>query len=67
MELLQAGLYCSVIALWLGHEPVETTQVHLHAHMTLKEAALVKVDPLGHAGITRYQPRDALLACLNEL
>jgi integrase/recombinase XerD len=67
MELLQAGVDCSVIALWLGHESVETTQVYLHAHMALKEAALAKVDPLGHAGITRYQPGDALLAFLNKL
>ena len=67
MELLQAGVDCSVIALWLGHESVETTQVYLHAHMALKEAALAKVDPIGHAGITRYQPGDELLTFLNEL
>ena len=67
MELLQAGVDCSVIALWLGHESVETTQVYLHAHMALKEAALAKVDPLGHAGNTRYQPGDKLLTFLNEL
>ncbi|EAZ97437.1 tyrosine-type recombinase/integrase [Marinobacter sp. ELB17] len=67
MELLQAGVDCSVIALWLGHESVETTQVYLHAHMALKEAALAKIDPLGHAGIKRYQPGDELLAFLNNL
>jgi site-specific recombinase XerD len=67
MELLQAGVDCSVIALWLGHESVETTQVYLHTHMALKEAALAKVDPLGHAGIARYQPGDELLTFLNEL
>ena len=67
MELLQAGVDCSVIALWLGHESVETTQVYLHAHMALKEAALAKVNPLGNAGITRYQPGDELLTFLNEL
>jgi hypothetical protein len=39
MELLQAGVDCSVIALWLGHESVETTQTYLHAHLALKEAA----------------------------
>jgi site-specific recombinase XerD len=67
MELLQAGVDCSVIALWLGHESVETTQVYLHAHMALKEAALAKIDPLGNAGIKRYQPGDELLAFLNNL
>lgn len=67
MELLHAGVDCSVIALWLGHESVETTQVYLHAHMALKEAALAKVDPLGHAGLTRYQPGDKLLAFLDNL
>jgi integrase len=36
MELLQAGVDCSVIALWLGHEPIETTQTYLHAHLALK-------------------------------
>lgn len=67
MELLQAGVDCSVIALWLGHESVETTQVYLHAHMALKEAALAKVDPLGHARIARYHPGDKLLTFLNGL
>ncbi|MGB8398929.1 MAG: tyrosine-type recombinase/integrase [Bradyrhizobium sp.] len=45
MELLQAGVDCSVIALWLGHESVETTQTYLHAHLALKEAALAKLKP----------------------
>jgi integrase/recombinase XerD len=36
MELLQAGVDCSVIALWLGHESIETTQTYLHAHLALK-------------------------------
>jgi hypothetical protein len=45
MELLQAGVDGSVIALWLGHESMETTQVYLHAHIALKEAALAKLKP----------------------
>jgi len=45
MELLQAGVDCSVIALWLGHESIETTQTYLHAHLALKEAALAKLKP----------------------
>ena len=44
MELLQAGVDCSVIALWLGHELIETTQTYLHAHLALKEAALAPAD-----------------------
>ena len=43
MELLQAGVDGAVIALWLGHESVETTQTYLHAHLALKEAALAKL------------------------
>ena len=45
MELLQAGVDCSVIALWFGHEAIETTQTYLHAHLALKEAALAKLKP----------------------
>jgi site-specific recombinase XerD len=45
MELLQAGVDCSVIALWLGHESIETTQTYLHAHLALKEKALAKLKP----------------------
>lgn len=41
--MLQAGVDCSVIALWLGHESVETTQTYLHANLALKEAALAKL------------------------
>ena len=43
MELLPAGVDTAVIALWLGHENVETTQIYLHAHLALKEAALAKI------------------------
>lgn len=67
MELLQAGVDCSVIALWLGHESVETTQMYLHAHMALKEAALAKVTPLRRTKSIRYQPGDQLLRFLNAL
>lgn len=67
MELLQAGVDNSVIALWLGHESVETTQEYLHAHMALKEAALAKVPPVSGGGIVRYRPDDRLLQFLNAL
>ncbi len=66
MELLQAGVEPSVIALWLGHESLKTTQIYLDAHLALKEAALEKVEPLrGHAG--RFQADDHLLQFLNSL
>lgn len=67
MELLQAGVDCSVIALWLGHESMETTQVYLHAHMALKEAALAKVPPVKGRPSGRYRPPDRLLHFLHAL
>jgi site-specific recombinase XerD len=66
MELLRRGVDASVIALWLGHESVETTQIYLHADMSLKEKALAHADPSG-AGPRRYRAPDALLAFLEAL
>ena len=65
MERLQAGVDCSVIALWLGHESIKTTQVYLHAHLALKEAALAKVKPFNGQKGARYKPSDRLLAFLD--
>jgi integrase/recombinase XerD len=66
MELLQHGVDRSVIALWLGHESVETTQAYLHADLRLKERALERTTPLGlRPG--RYRPDDTLLAFLETL
>jgi len=66
MELLQSGVDRSVIALWLGHESVETTQIYLHASMSMKEEALRKAAPVAiREG--RYRPADRLLAFLNGL
>ena len=67
MELLQAGVDCSVIALWLGHEAIETTQTYLHAHLALKEAALAKLQPYKRSKRMRFQPNDHLLAFLEAL
>jgi integrase/recombinase XerD len=67
MELLQAGVDCSVIALWLGHESIETTQTYLHAHLALKEAALAKLEPYERVKHTRFQPSDRLMAFLEAL
>ncbi|MEX0739306.1 MAG: tyrosine-type recombinase/integrase [Pseudohongiella sp.] len=67
MELLQAGVDCSVIALWLGHESIETTQAYLHAHLALKEAALAKLKPYEQTKIIRFRPDDRLLTFLDSL
>jgi site-specific recombinase XerD len=67
MELLQAGVDCSVIALWLGHETMETTLVYLHAHLELKESALAKLKPYERAKAQRFRPTERLLEFLNAL
>jgi site-specific recombinase XerD len=66
MELLQAGVDRMVIALWLGHESIETTQVYLDADLAMKEKALAKIQPLGHK-LRRYKPDDHLMAFLKAL
>ena len=66
MELLQAGVDCSVIALWLGHESVETTQMYIHADMKIKEKAIAKTRPV-ETKHGRYHPNDKLLAFLEAL
>jgi site-specific recombinase XerD len=66
MDLLQAGVDRSVIALWLGHQSVDTTQIYLEATLAMKERALAKTDPpQGKQG--RYKPGDQLLDFLNNL
>jgi integrase/recombinase XerD len=66
MELLHHGVDQSVIALWLGHESIETTQVYMHADLRLKEKALARVTaPASNLG--RYRPDDKLLAFLEAL
>ena len=66
MRLLQAGVDTSVIALWLGHESVQTTQIYLHADLALKERALARTTPPGTTP-GRYRPPDKLLAFLEAL
>jgi len=66
MDLLQAGAECSVIALWLGHESVQTTQIYIDATLAMKERALAKISP-PHGKPVRYQPGDQLLGFLNSL
>ena len=65
MELLQAGVDRAVIALWLGHESVETTQIYLDANLALKEDALKKTSPV-NAPIGRFKPDGQLLAFLRN-
>jgi integrase/recombinase XerD len=66
MHLLQAGVDCSVIALWLGHESLETTHIYVEADLVTKEAALNKLTPPKTA-VQRFKPDDALLAFLANL
>ena len=66
MALLHAGVDTTVIALWLGHERVETTQIYLHADLAIKERALARtIQPDTPPG--RFQARDSLLAFLEDL
>jgi integrase len=67
MELLHAGVDRSVIALWLGHESVETTQIYLDADLALKEQALAKTTPANVKHTGRYRPDDKLMAFLKGL
>lgn len=66
MSLLRRGVDLTVIALWLGHESTETTQVYLHADMGLKERALAHGTSSG-ATPPRYRPADPLLTFLESL
>jgi site-specific recombinase XerD len=66
MRLLHAGVDTSVIALWLGHEQADTTQIYLHADLALKEKALARTTP-PDIKPGRYQPSDDLLAFLESL
>jgi len=66
MQLLQAGVDATVIALWLGHEDVRSTQIYLHADLSIKERALAQTAPPG-AKTGRYHPPDPLLAFLESL
>ena len=66
MDLLQAGVDRAVIALWLGHESVETTQIYLEATLAMKEEALAKTAPY-FSKSARFEPGDHLLGFLNSL
>ncbi|MGO4405209.1 tyrosine-type recombinase/integrase [Bosea sp. RAF48] len=66
MRLMRAGIEQSVIALWLGHEQVSTTDIYLHADMEIKERALARTAPASSAA-RRFKPDDKLLSFLEAL
>lgn len=66
MRLLHAGVDIATIALWLGHESIETTGIYLHADMTLKQRAIDRTTPIG-VKPGRYQPPDTLIAFLEAI
>ena len=66
MNLLQAGVDTTVIAMWLGHESIETTHVYLEADLELKQRVLAKTSPLGSKP-SIYKPDDSLLAFLKGM
>jgi site-specific recombinase XerD len=66
MSLLHAGVDTTVIALWLGHADVRSTNAYLHADLAIKERALAQLNPAA-AEPGRYRPPDRLLAFLEEL
>jgi integrase/recombinase XerD len=66
MRLLHAGIDTTVIALWLGHERVDTTQIYLHADLALKERAIARTTP-PDTRPGRYKPPDTLLGFLEAL
>ena len=63
---LRAGVNPTVIALWLGHEQTDTTMIYLHADLTLKQAALDRINPPDTTPGS-YQPPDNVLAFLDQL
>ena len=67
MRLLHAGIDSAVIALWLGHESIETTQIYLHADMRTKEEALAMTQPTGTRPGRYTVPDDTLMAFLENL
>jgi integrase len=66
MGLLHAGVDLATIALWLGHESIESTNIYLHADMAIKERALARTSPPG-VRVGRYRASDELLAFLDHL
>ena len=66
MHLLQAGVDLTVIAMWLGHESIETTHQYMEADLDLKQKALQCIEPTGRAH-PRFRVQDPLLGFLQAL
>ncbi len=66
MQLLQNGVDRTVIALWLSHKSVESTQIYVHADIQIKEQAMAKTKPVATSP-GRYRPSDESLAFLEGL
>jgi len=66
MHLLQAGVDMAVIALWLGHESIETTHIYVEADLAIKERALERIAP-ANCSVRRFKADDTLLAFLASL
>lgn len=66
MALLESGVDLAVIALWLGHESIETTNVYLHSSLAMKERALGKLAAVGTT-FRRFKADDSVMAFLNSL
>ena len=66
MHLLESGVDLAVIALWLGHESIQTTNVYITADLASKEKALERLDPVAGT-FSRYRPTDKLMAFLAAL
>lgn len=66
MRLISAGVERTVIALWLGHESIETTEIYIHADMSIKERAIQRAATLPSSH-RRYRPSDRLMAFLEAL
>ena len=66
MALLQSGVDIAVIALWLGHESIETTNAYVHANLAMKEKALEKVMPMD-TPFRRFHASDSVLAFLESI
>ena len=66
MHLFQSGVDQAVIALWLGHERLETTHMYVEADLAMKERALAKLDPPKGTS-RRFSPTDRLVAFLESL
>ena len=66
LHLLQSGVDIAVIALWLGHESIQTTHGYIEADLAIKEQALQRLAPAGKT-VTRFKANNALLTFLTSL